>query len=184
MRKLLSKRAKANGNRGAIIMMVLLVSKLIQQGFDNNHFCVLMLRTAPSVAKVKEMCDEIAKFHLDHMLDFPSKDAITTFSEQCGSSFNKMNKRLKDAFANHKKAKKRTIIHRPMSGVSLRRKSKVSESFKGKSLTPRARGTSLTRVDSAPRAGSGFKPQLDFKALSGTVQRKNNIRDSCSRLDI
>ena len=112
------------------------------------------------------------------MLDFPVKDAITTFSEQCGSRFNKINKRLKNAFANYKEANKKKLVHRPMSdrpmsGVSLRSESKLSESFKGKSLTPRARGASLPNVNTrsrTPRSGSGFKPQLDFKALNGTCK--------------
>ena len=99
MRKLLSKRAKANGNRGAVIMMVLLVSKLIQQGFDNNYFCVLMLRTAPSVAKVKEMCDEIAKFYMDRGLSLPSKSAIKTFSDECLSSYRDVKTLMKSAFS-------------------------------------------------------------------------------------
>ena len=138
-----------------------------------QHHCItLLLRTAPSVSKVKEMCDQIAKFYMDHMLDFPVKDAITTFSEQCGSRFNKINKRLKNAFANYKEANKKKLVHRPLSSVSSRSESKLSESFKGKSLTPRARGASLPRVNSSssPRSGSGFKPQIDFKALNGTMQ--------------
>ena len=128
------------------------------------------------------MCDQIAKFYKDHMLDFPSKDAIATFSEQCGSRPNKINKRLKNAFADYEKANKKKLVHRPMSSVTSRRESKVSESFKGKSLTPRARGASLPRVNSSrsSKPGSGFKPQIDFKALNGTMQGMRDISDSCA----
>ena len=61
--------------------------------FDNITFT-----TAPSLSKVKEMCDHIAKFYMDRGLDLPSKSAMKTFSDECRSNYRDVKNFMNSAF--------------------------------------------------------------------------------------
>lgn len=129
----------------------------------------------PSSAELKAMCAQVATFYLDHALDFPSKAAITRFSEQCASHYDRTKRRLKEAFATRKSMNK--SIKRPLSGLPTRSESKLSESYKGKSLTPRSdmmrsssRSSSMLdgpRAASTPKSKSRFVPEINFHDING-----------------
>ena len=115
------------------------------------------------------MCKGVAQFYLDHALDFPSKSAITTFSEQCASRYSKMKRRLRAAWDTCVDLQKsKALDNRPMSTSTRRSESKLSDSYRRKSITPRETSTSSHVPRSISReASSRFKLDFDFEALNG-----------------
>ena len=181
MHKFLSKKARANGKWIVSILDMLLISAgSLMQLFDGICFA----RTVPSSAEVKTMCAQVAQFYLDHAFAFPSKAAIVRFSKQCGCHYDRTKRRLKDAFASRKALNKSARkAERPRSSLTSRSESKLSESYRRKSLTPRAdmlssssrasrRGSRGRSQSDVPRIAnsdsfSRFVPVIDFKNLHG-----------------